>query len=303
MISGQSRLDDSAFLFSAWSGLRELGEQPGIRTSILEAESDEQMLENAKYLAYSGYRIIWAMGYVTRPAVEYIAPRFPDCTICAVDMSFNEIPNNVIALRFDEHKGSFLAGYLAARVSREGRVGFVGGERAELIERFEAGFCAGVPVGAAARPDGSDVAIEVTYTDSFVSYDAGRDAANRLYDAGCDVIFHAAGGAGRGVIRSAKDRNRLVIGVDKDQSFLAPSNVISSMIKRIDTAVIALSRSILDGSARGGREVTYGIGDGAIYLVDPANTGDDEAIRQELQTISERIESGEITVPALVADR
>lgn len=297
MISGQSRLDDSAFLFSAWNGLRELGERPGIRTSILEAANDEELLENAKYLAHAGYGCIWAVGYNTKTAVEYVAPRFPGCVICAVDMSFTEIPTNVVAIRFDEHKGSFLAGYLAARATTTGRVGFVGGVRSELIGRFEAGYRAGVAYGSLARADGEPVEIEVRYTNSFVSFDAGRAATEELYDAGCDTVFHAAGAAGRGVIRAAKDKNRFVIGVDKDQSFLAPTNVISSMIKRIDSAVVSLTTAIIAGTQATGREITYGIGDGSIYLVSPSNTGQDHDLALEISAITAKIDSGEIMVP------
>ncbi|MCG8478104.1 MAG: BMP family ABC transporter substrate-binding protein [Spirochaetales bacterium] len=231
MISGVSRLDDSAFLFSAWSGLKALNEEFGYNTTILESDEEQDTLMNARYLAHSNFDLMWAVGYGTQEAVEFIAPRFPKIPICTVDMSFDSVPPSVVSVRFDEHHGSFLAGVVAARASKTRTVGFVGGVRGELMDRFAQGFVQGVEyVGG--------VEARVEYCGSFISFQAGRNTAEAMYGEGCDVLFHAAGAAGRGVIRTAKDLGKMVIGVDRDQSFLAPRNVITSMLKRIDRAVV-----------------------------------------------------------------
>ena len=289
MISGVSRLDDSAFLFSAWSGLKALNEEFGYQTTILESDEEQDTLMNARYLAHSNFDLIWAVGYGTRDAVEFVAPRFPRIPICTVDMSFDSIPPNVVSVRFDEHHGAFLAGVAAARASKTRSVGFVGGVRGELMDRFAHGFVHGVEhVGR--------VETHVAYCGSFISFQAGRNTAEAMYGKGCDVLCHAAGAAGRGVIRTAKDLGKMVIGVDRDQSFLAPRNVITSMLKRIDRAVVEISRDILERKKPVGVEVRLGLATEAIRLAPFSHRDLPEDLDEEIARVTEDLIAGRIEV-------
>jgi basic membrane protein A and related proteins len=136
---------------------------------------------------------------------------------------------------FKEEEGSFLAGALAGLVAKE-RVGFVGGMETPLIKKFEMGFRAGV------KTTNSNATVVVQYTGSFDNVSHGKQVASDFVNKGCEVIFHAAGSDGNGVIQAVKEakaagKNVYAIGVDSDQSHLAPDAVLTSMVKRVDLAV------------------------------------------------------------------
>ena len=291
MVSGPSRLDDASFLFSAWSGLTQAQSELGIKTTILEAIEDGDTKSNMDYLTYDGYDVIWAVGYNTREVVEQTAPKFPQIRFCTVDVEFDDRPANVASVVFDEHHGAFLAGYAAATLSTTGTIGFLGGVECELIAKFAAGYQAGAQL---ARPA---VSLKTRYAGSFVRYNDGRATAERLYDDGCDIVFHAAGSAGKGAIRVAKDRGRYVIGVDTDQAFLAPGSVITSMLKHVDRTVLGLTRDIAENRPVDGIR-RFGLADGAIGLTPIAHPKSSPEVEQQLRDLSDQIVAREIEVPS-----
>lgn len=278
MISGVSRLDDASFLFSAWSGLKKARELD-METTIIEARLEDDPTEEIDYLVEQEFGFVWAVGFLTSEAVTRAARNYPGVTFAIADASeAGPLPNNAVRVLFRENEGSLLAGLLAARVSKTGRVGFVGGVDIPVIRRFEEGFLEGVR-----RAGNADV--ERVYTDSFVSYAAGRKAALNLIAQRCDVIFHAAGAAGKGVIREVSEAGLKAIGCDIDQSFLAPGSVITSVVKRLDEVVPALLSEWKEGTLEAGLERSYGIADNAIDLTPLANVPDEEELYREIDAL------------------
>jgi basic membrane protein A len=130
-----------------------------------------------------------------------------------------------------------------------------------------------------------------------LSYAKGKAVAEKLYGQGCDVVFHAAGTVGKGVIRYAKDHDKLAIGVDIDQSFLAPSSVITSMIKDVEGAVLGVIKEFSESRLSFGVERQLGLADGAIRLA-PLGTGAvPPGLDAELEDIQRKVISGELSVP------
>ena len=284
MISGVSRLDDASFLFSAWNGLKSAREELGLETSIIEARLEDDPSEEIAYLAEQGYQVVWAVGFITSEVVTKCAANYPDVTFIVVDASQEEsgLPSNVLRILFREDEGAFLAGVAAARASRTGHVGFVGGLEIPVIRRFAGGFEDGVE-----RAGG--VELHSVFTDSFVSYAAGRRAALKLIGERCDVIFHAAGAAGKGVIREVSEAGLKAIGCDIDQSFLAPATVIASVVKRLDRVVPSLMSEWLVGRVAPGVERSYGIAEEAIDLTPVANVPGSSQIEQEISQLRKEL--------------
>jgi basic membrane protein A len=236
---------DASFNDSAAAGLdmakQELGvtQVKELTAGTNESEADKQT--RLRQLATEGYNPIIGVGFAYDEATKAIAPQFPNVRFAVVDGSVEGVPN-VTTLTFAEHEGSFLVGTVAALKSKSCKIGFVGGVNIPLIQKFEAGFIAGV------KAVDSNATIEKTYLteagdfSGFQDAPKGEVATKGLIDKGVDVVYHAAGASGKGVFAAAKSASIQAIGVDSDQynqPTVAESKdvIISSMLKRVDVAV------------------------------------------------------------------
>src|SRR5204863_7829951 len=199
---------------------------------------------------------------------------------------------NVRSVVFREHEGTFLAGALAGRLTRS-KVGFVGGMQLPLIRKFETGFRAGV------RQVNPAVEILVAYTGTFDDERKGIEVGHDLYQRGCDIVFHAAGLDGLGVIKAAQQAGKLVIGVDSDQAHVAPRNVLTSMVKHVDMAVYLAVKDVLEGRFSGG-DLVLGLREGGVGLA-PVGKMVPEAQREpalaQVEKLREAIIAGKLTAP------
>ena len=289
---------DQSFNDSAARGLDRAVEEFGIETRELSPSGDgTDRGDNLRLLAENDFDLVIAVGFAYAEDIEEIAPEFPDVQFALID-SVDATGDNVANLVFAEEQGSFLVGAAAALESEAGNVGFVGGVETPLIQKFQAGYEAGVEQVA------PDTTVQVTYLSQppdfagFQSPDLGEQAATGMFDSGADVVFHAAGGSGGGVFQAAADAGASAIGVDSDQALTADPAVqdviITSMIKRVDVAVFDFIESAVSGDPLSGEQVYDLEREGVGY----ATTGDrlsDETITR-VEELREQIVSGEISV-------
>src|SRR5438309_5646385 len=221
---------------------------------VLQGKAQEDYEPNLQLLVDQGAELVVAVGFMMEPATRKVARDNPGAKFLLIDSPVLDesgkpttLPN-VRTVVFREHEGSFLAGALAGELTRTGKVGFVGGMQLPLIQKFEVGFRAGLRMvnPAAARE------VLVAYTGTFDDERQGIEVGQDLYRRGCDIVFHGAGLDGLGVIKAAQQAGRWVIGVDSDQSHVAPRNVLTSMIKHADLAVYQAVRDAVNGSFAGG---------------------------------------------------
>jgi basic membrane protein A len=198
-----------------------------------------------------GNDLIWGIGFLMHDTTDKLAKETPKQQFAIIDSVVNQ--PNVASVVFKEEEGSFLMGIMAAKTTKTKKVGFVGGIAGDVITHFEEGFVAGVK---AVDPS---VQVIPVYADSFTDSVKGKQIAVQMFAQGVDVVFHAAGGVGQGVIAAAKEQNKFAIGVDSDQNKLAPQNVISSMMKRVDVAVEDVSKAAKDGKFPGGKMTSLGL--------------------------------------------
>ncbi|TQM76945.1 nucleoside-binding protein [Thermopolyspora flexuosa] len=267
---------------------RELSAGPG--------ETDAQKEERLRLLASSGYNPIIAVGFAYSGALGKVAKEFPDVKFAIVDDAVEG--SNITNLLFAEHEGSFLVGAAAALKSEKNNIGFIGGVRTPLIEKFQAGYEAGAK---SVKPDikiQSDYLTDPPDFNGFNDPAKGKTTAEGMYDAGADVIYQAAGGSGGGVFEAAKAANAWAIGVDSDQAKTADPGVrdviITSMLKKVDVAVFDFIKSVSDGSVQAGPKV-YDLKAGGVDYSTTGGKIDD--ITAKLDELKQRIISGEITVP------
>ena len=224
---------DKSFNEGAFHGAQKFQKDTGIAFRDFEIQNDAQREQAMRKFAQDGYSPIIAIGFSQASALAKVAPDFPKTQFAIVD-SVVKAPN-VESIVFKEQEGSFLVGILAAMASKNGKVGFVGGMDIPLIRKFECGYAQGVKYAAP-----KDVVIQNMIGTTGAAWNdpvKGGELAKAQIAQGADVIYHAAGGSGVGVLRAAADAGKLGIGVDSNQDALFPGKVLTSMLKRVDTAV------------------------------------------------------------------
>ena len=251
---------DKGFNEGVWNGLRKFSAETGIRVEellIADRSRREQAMRN---LVEGGATMVIAVGFTQAEAIDAVAADYPDRQFAIIDVSWLDRPN-LRQYAFREHEGSYLVGVAAALASRTGKVGFVGGMDIPLIRRFHCGYLQGAK---AARGD-IEVLQAMTGTTPAAWSDPARAAelAQGQIRRGADVIYHAAGGSGIGVIRAAAEAGRLSIGVDSNQNGLAPGSVLTSMLKRVDVAAYQTLNDGLNGNFTAG-VVSLGLAEGGI---------------------------------------
>jgi basic membrane protein A len=257
---------------------------------------------NVENLADQGYDLVPAIGFAFSPGVDTIAADFPDTNFVVVDGFAAEAPN-VANLTFREEEGSYLVGAAAAMKSKTGTIGFLGGQKGTgLIEKFEAGYVAG------AKKINPDIQVLVEYigdsTAAFNDPTKGEALSAKMYDAGADVVYHAAGASGAGLFKAAVEADALAIGVDSDQSLTASaeqqSHILTSMLKRVDTAIYNAIKQTADDAFEPGTQVFGLAEDGVDYAVNEFNDNDDllsQDIQDQLDEFKQQIIDGDIKVP------
>ena len=224
---------DRSFNQSASVGVERFKKETGIPVREFEITNAAQRVEIMTQLARRGATIIVAVGFTQASAVEDVARKFPDVKFTLIDGTV-DLPN-VQSVNFREQESSFLCGMLAALASRTGRIGFVGGMDIPLIRKFALGYRAGAQY---VNPK-IEIFENMTGTTPAAWGDPtkGAELARSQFGRGADVIFHAAGATGIGVMQAAADEGRLSIGCDSDQNYLHPGSVLTSAVKRVDVAV------------------------------------------------------------------
>ncbi len=224
---------DRSFNEAAFRGAEQWAEETGGSYREIELQSDAQREQAMRRLAESGSNPIVMAGFSQASALEVVAPDYPDTTFVIID-GVVDAPN-VRSVIFREEQGSYLVGMLAGMASESGTVGFVGGMDIPLISRFGCGYAQGV---RAVNPD-AVIIQNMTGTTPAAWNDPvrGGELTRGQISQGADVVFAAAGGTGLGVLQTAADEGILSIGVDSNQNYLHPGQVLTSMLKRVDVAV------------------------------------------------------------------
>jgi len=283
-------LGDRSFLDSAARGIGWTKERlPNVETKIVEnADVGEQQLA-ARAMAEEGYDLVITVGYGSADWTSQIANEYPNTKFALVDSALN-VPNGT-GLIFREHDGSFTVGMVAAMLTKTGKVGYVGGMDVPLLRRFQEGYIQGVKY---ANPN---VEVVSGWVGAFNDPTKGKELALTQYQEGVDIIYAAAGKSGEGVIAASKEQGKFSIGVDSDQCYIAPGNVICSMMKMVDVSVFDAIKSLTEGTLQGGNRV-YGLQENAVglcYLYDI----DDQFLKNGPQDMANKLKNE--VIPAVKA--
>lgn len=285
-------IGDKSFNDSANAGLQKAISELGIEAKPIQSKSEADYATNIQALADQDCDLVIAIGINMQAAMQKVAPGAPDTKFAIVD-AVVDAPN-VRSLLFSEEQGSFLAGFLAGKVSKSNKIGFVGGMKLDLIEKFRCGYEAGAKT---ANP--AIVALAPKYTGDWNNVDVAKASAQVLFGEGADVVYHAAGRAGLGVLDAAKEAGKYGIGVDSDQDDVAPGRVLTSMIKHVDVAVFQTIKDVIDDKFAAG-QVVYDLKVGGVDISPMNHTKElmTPAIKAELDKLRAQIVDGTLKVPA-----
>lgn len=298
MVTDVGGVNDESFNMLAWQGHEKAGAELGLEVDYIESSQESDYAPNMETAYDNGARMIWGIGFLMADTVMSAAEKNPDAMYAIIDNTYDPatMPSNLIGIAFREQEPSFMVGYIAAKMSKSGKIGFVGGMENEVIIRFEAGYTAGAKF---ANPD---VEVMINYVGNFNDSAQGKAIAQNQILGGADIIFHAAGASGNGAIEACKetgspaDGGIWAIGVDTDQNKLAPDNVLTSACKAVDEAILIVARDYAAGTVTGGDNKLFGYAEDGVSI---ALTGDHVPadIQAEVDALIQQVKDGSLVIP------
>lgn len=298
---------DHSFNDAAYAGMEAAQKKiPNLKIATAEAtegENDAAREARLSQLAASGNKAIVAVGFVYANAIGKVAKKYPNVKFAIIDDASDASKGaNVEQITFKEQEASYLAGAVAAKMSKSGHIGFVGGVNVPLIQKFEAGYVAG------AKKVNPNIKIDTNYLtpagdfSGFAAPDKGKAAANSMFEKGADVVYAAAGKSGDGVIDAAhaQGSGKWAIGVDSDQALTAKKEVagsiLTSAMKNASGTVSDFVSSVKDNKFTGGNKV-FGLKENGVSISTTGNHIPADVMKI-VDDLKKQIVDGKITVPA-----
>ena len=289
MVTDVGGVNDGSFNQSAWEGLQRAGEAFGCEVKYIESKGDADYVPNIESFLDEDYDLIVCVGYMMADAVRDAAELYPDQKFAIIDDASNADLDNVTCMMFEQEQASYLVGLAAGYTTESNIVGFVTGAANETMNSFGYGYCAGV---LDANPDATILQYNAN---NFGDASGGKTAVNTMVTKGADVVFHAAGGTGIGVIDGCKENKIWAIGVDSDQSPLAPETILTSALKRVDNACYDATKKTILGTLEGGIE-TYDLAAGGVDIA-PTTDNLSKDVLEKIEKAKKDIIAGDLVVP------
>lgn len=291
---------DKSFNEGVWNGVQKFTDLTGVEVMEFEVTNETQREQAMRRMVQRGATLVLGVGFAQADAIAAVAADNPDVQFSIIDVSWLDAPN-LRQYAFKEHEGSYMVGVAAALASETAKVGFVGGMDIPLIRRFACGYVQGV------KSVNGDIEVyqNMTGTTPAAWNDPakGAELTRGQIDRGADVVYHAAGGTGAGVIQAAAEAGKLAIGVDSNQNGMAPGSVLTSMLKRVDVAAYETLKDGFDGKFSAGVRVLGAAEGGVDWALDENNAElVDDAMKAAVEAARDGIVSGEIEVHDYFSD-
>lgn len=302
-------IDDKSFNATAWKGVQKAIDELGVEGKYLESQQQTDYEKNIKAFVDEDCDLIITVGFLLTDATKVASEKYPDQKFAIIDVIYDPELENVLSLWYAIEEATFMAGYLAAGVTKTGKVGVFGGIQFRALEYFLDGYWLGVQYynekhGTNVEVLGWDPKTRTgLFAGNFESTDDGRRLGETLLDEGADIIMPVAGPVGLGTAAAIKDRgNAYLIGVDTDWTVSAPEYAeitLTSCEKRMDQSVFDAAKQVIDGTFKGGTYVgtlaNGGVGLSPFHQLDGMVSPE---LKAELEQIKADIMAGKIkTVP------
>lgn len=294
---------DRGFYDSAKAGMEALQADYGTEIGMMECNEDGSLYEAYLFEAAEQYDMVFAVGWQFWDALaadDGVLQAYPDVKFVFIDNGLDGVGDNLMSVVYAQNEGSFLAGYVAAKLSQTGKLGAVGGEDSETINDFIVGYEDG------AKYANPDCEVIVRYANGYEDPASGKEMANALYNAGCDIVYAIAGNTGNGVYEAAKETGHFAVGVDSDVKFICPEAIICSMVKQVGQSIYGIVSNpemFLPGQIweadMGAGYIGVAYGNEEDGTIEPMHVSAE--LQAEVENIKQMIISGEIVVASAFA--
>jgi basic membrane protein A len=298
LVSDVGRFNDKSFNQSALEGLKRAESDLGVTGRAVESRQTSDYVPNLSSLARQRYDVTIAVGFLLADPLNLAAKRFPDANFAIIDYSVQAPPfksnANVQGLTFATNENSYLVGCMAAMMAQKkgGKqvISAVGGIKLPTVDIFIAGYRAG------AKACNPKIQVLLAYSQDFVAQDKCKEIALDQIAKGSQVVFQVAGGCGLGALDAAKEKGVWGVGVDRDQSDLGP-HILTSAVKRVDTAVYDTAKAVQDGTFKGGTDAVFDLENEGVAL---GKTSDKvpQDVLDKVDELKQQIVDGKITPPS-----
>lgn len=296
LVTDVGGLNDHSFNFLANKGLEKAVQDLGVTKGVVESKQMTDYETNLSRFAQDKYNLVIAVGFLMHDAVEKVAQEYPNTKFLIIDSSITDRPN-VASAMFKTEQCGYLVGVMSGLMEKtsgipnaagKNTVGVVGGMAIPPVNDYIAGFIQG------AKSVDSDININLKYTGKFDDPALGKQTALSQIAAGADIVFPVAGGTGTGVIDAAKEKKVYAIGVDADQNYLAPDNVITSALKGVDTATYDVIKNTMDNQFKSG-EVYFDLSNNGVGFATPIKAVPKDIV-DKVNDVAQQIKDGKIKV-------
>lgn len=298
MVTDVGGITDQAFNQAAYEdGLMRIEKELKVNVKYIDSTQNTDYLSNINKAADQEPKIVWGVGNKLADAMEESAKNNKNQQYGLIDYTYPTVNPNIISISFKDNESSFLVGYLAAKLSQTGKLGFIGGIESDTIDRFEWGYKAGAKYYA--QETNKDIIVSAQYANSFTDQAKGKDIANKMYVDDCDIIYSAAGAVGLGVLESSKEHNLYFMGADRDQTAKDPQHILACSLKNIGNVMFDTSKSIYDQKEPKliGENRNLGISDNAVGIAFGPNKLITDEIKNKIEELKNKIISNEFTIP------
>ncbi len=258
LILDEGGVNDESFNQSAWDGAKKAKKDYSIETNYLESKQESDYKTNIETAVDQESDLIIGVGFKLADAIKEAALSYPEQQFAIIDGSYDDIPKNLRSILFNEEQAGYLAGLVAAKVSKSNKFGFIGGMDIPSVSNFAIGY------EKALKEVNPKNELLTQYANSFTDAAKGKSISAKMYQSGIDIIFTAGGGVNSGVYESGKEVEKLAIAVDLPQNKLAPDTILTSALKNVGIGVQLTIKDLVDNKFEGGKIVMFDISNNGV---------------------------------------
>lgn len=269
LVLTEGGVNDQSFNQSAWKGALEAKEEYGVEVSYLECNQKSDYTSNIETAIDNDTDLVIGVGYEMAEAIEEAARNYPEQKFAIVDGTYDDIPDNVKSILFNEQEAGYCVGLIAGKMTESNKLGFVGGMDIPSVSNFLVGFEKG------AKEVNPKIEVLSQYANSFTDAAKGKAISKQMVQNGADIIFTAGGGVNNGVIELARELDIKVIGVDMPSNHISPNYIITSALKNVGTGVQLTIKDLIEGKFVGGKSQVYDLANGGVGYEDTSHITDE----------------------------